>query len=115
MTQDRILTDEQLGFFKDNGYLIVKGVFDSSRVAELDEAMEKLVGGEDKKKLRSAFDLKRPDKTVLVLLNSDDGWIFFDENWRSLEAVAQLVKKNGAQVFYNLKSAAVAMRRQAKR
>ena len=58
---------------------------------------------------------KRPDRTVLVFLKSDDGWNFFDEKWKSLEAVARLVKKNGAQVFGDLKSAAVAMGRQAKR
>ena len=58
---------------------------------------------------------KRPDKTFMVLLRDDDGWNFLDGQWKSLTAVAVLVKKNGAQVFGDLKSAAVAMGRQAKR
>ena len=57
---------------------------------------------------------KRPDKTFMVLLKEDDGWVILADQWTSLGAVAGLVRRNGAQVFYNLKSAAVAMGRQAK-
>ena len=49
---------------------------------------------------------KRPAKTVFVRLR-DDGGIRFDEGqWKSLGAVAQMVERNGAFVFTDLKSAA---------
>ncbi len=52
---------------------------------------------------------KRPERTVFVLLR-DDGNEHFDEGqWKSLGAVASMVKRNGAQVFDNLKSAVVWM------
>ena len=58
---------------------------------------------------------KRPEKTFMVILRDDDGWNFLDGQWKSLTAVAVIVRRNGAQVFGDLKSAAVAMGRQAKR
>lgn len=52
---------------------------------------------------------KRPEKTVLVLLR-DDGELRFDyRQWKSLGAVARMVKRNGGQVFDNLKSASLYM------
>ncbi len=52
---------------------------------------------------------KRPEKTVLVLMRDDGKERFTEEQWKSLCAVAQMVKCNGGMVFDNLKHAAVAM------
>jgi len=52
---------------------------------------------------------KRPSKTFFILLREDGGQRFDDGQWRSLGAVAQMVKRNGGAVFYNLKSAALAI------
>ncbi len=52
---------------------------------------------------------KRSSKTILVLLR-DDNWDRFDDSqWKSLGAVAKMVKTNGGLVFTDLKSAAVYM------
>ena len=52
---------------------------------------------------------KRPEKTVLVLLR-DDGVSHFDHGqWRSLMAVARMVRSNRAQVFESLGEAALYM------
>jgi hypothetical protein len=49
---------------------------------------------------------KRPNRTILVILK-DDGKNKFDEGqWKSLGAVARMVKTNGGQVFDNLRLAA---------
>ena len=50
---------------------------------------------------------KRPDKTILVLLREDDGEQFTNEQWKSLCAVAGMVKRNGGKVFDHLKSVAI--------
>lgn len=50
---------------------------------------------------------KRPDKTVLVLLRSDGDQRFTEGQWKSLVAVASMVRRNGAQAFDDLKSAAL--------
>lgn len=52
---------------------------------------------------------KRPDKTILILLRGDGKERFTDGQWKSLGMVAKMVSKNGAQVFDNLKSAAIYM------
>jgi len=52
---------------------------------------------------------KRPDKTILVLLRDDGDQKFTKGQWKSLGAVAKMVRKNGGQVFDNLKSAAIYM------
>jgi len=52
---------------------------------------------------------KRPHKTVLVLLRDDDDDKFTQGQWKSLGAVAKMVKRNGGQVFYNLHLAATEM------
>jgi hypothetical protein len=49
---------------------------------------------------------ERPDKTILCLLQKDDGKEFTEGQWKSLQQVAKMVKENGAQVFYNLKDVA---------
>ncbi len=48
---------------------------------------------------------KRPEKTVLVILRSDYQEYFGDDRWRSLQAVADLVERNGGAVFEDLKPA----------
>ena len=58
---------------------------------------------------------KRPEKTVLVLLRDDGVDRFNISQWKSLSAVAQLVKRNGGQVFDNLKSAAIWMGEQTRK
>ncbi|MDY6895410.1 MAG: nucleoside 2-deoxyribosyltransferase domain-containing protein [Thermotogota bacterium] len=50
---------------------------------------------------------KRPDKTIFVVLRDDEGLSFTQGQWKSLGAVAQMVTRNGGQVFDSLKSAAV--------
>ncbi len=52
---------------------------------------------------------KRPEKTVLVLMRDDGDERFTDGQWKSLNAVAKMVKRNGGMVFDNLKQAAVGM------
>jgi hypothetical protein len=49
---------------------------------------------------------KRPNKTVLVSLRTDEKDSFTDGQWRSLDAVAQMVKRNGGVAFDSLESAA---------
>lgn len=44
----------------------------------------------------------QPSKTVLCLLQQDNGEAFSEHQWKSLEATAQLVQKHGARVFYAL-------------
>ena len=53
---------------------------------------------------------KRPDKTVLVLMEMDGREIFNDSQWKSLGSVSRLVSRNGGRVFDNLKSASIYMR-----
>ena len=48
---------------------------------------------------------KRPEKTVFVMLRSDDTEYFGDAQWKSLYAVADLVERNGGAVFEDLKPA----------
>lgn len=50
---------------------------------------------------------KRPDKTVFVRLRDGGDKRFDDGQWKSLGAVAQMVERNGAAVFSDLKSAAI--------
>ena len=51
---------------------------------------------------------KRPEKTVLVLLPGIDGTASLSvDTWRSLRAVAALVRRNGAHTFDNLPEAAL--------
>jgi len=52
---------------------------------------------------------RKPTKTVLVLLRKDDGYEFSDSRWKSLLAVARMVKRNGSRVFDNLEDAAAYM------
>lgn len=47
---------------------------------------------------------KRPLKTVLCILSHDDLDSWTEAQVRSMQAVADLVKRNGAAVFYNLES-----------
>ncbi len=52
---------------------------------------------------------KRPHKTVMVLLRDDGDDKFTQGQWKSLGAVAKMVKRNGGQVFDNLHLAATEM------
>jgi len=49
---------------------------------------------------------KRPDKTVLVILQEDNGSVFTKAQVRSLKSVAAMVKRNGGRVYYDLHFAA---------
>lgn len=49
---------------------------------------------------------KRPNKTILVRLRVDGEDRFTDGQWRSLDAVAQMVIRNGGIVLETLESAA---------
>lgn len=53
---------------------------------------------------------KRPEKTIMVMIRYDGKEQFEKGQWRSLSAVASLVKSNGGHVFDNCKSASVFMR-----
>ena len=56
---------------------------------------------------------KQPKKTVLVLLPGLDGTATFSAGtWRSLVAVAALVRRNGAHVFDNLHQAVLWLAKQ---
>lgn len=57
---------------------------------------------------------KRPERTVFVLLRSDGNDRFDEGQWRSLNAVARMVRSNGAEVFDHLKGAADWLNEQAK-
>jgi len=50
---------------------------------------------------------KRPDRTLLTLLKDDDLLSFTDGQWKSLQAVAGLVQRNGGRVFYSLSDTAM--------
>lgn len=52
---------------------------------------------------------KRPQKTILVLLKTDDKDVFSDHQWKSLEAVAKMVEENGGESFEDLRSASMFM------
>lgn len=49
---------------------------------------------------------KRPEKTLFVVLNQDDGAEFTESARRSLAAVKRLVAANGGRVFDDLASVA---------
>jgi hypothetical protein len=51
---------------------------------------------------------KRPKKTIFILLQSDADYIYVFPvgEWKSLEMVAKMVKRNGGRVYYSLESAA---------
>lgn len=49
---------------------------------------------------------KRPRKTVLCILEKDDGQEFTKHQLKSLNAVAKMVNENGVLVFYELETAA---------
>jgi hypothetical protein len=48
---------------------------------------------------------KRPERTIFVRLREDGKKRFDDGQWKSLGAVAQMVKRNGGVIFTDLKSA----------
>lgn len=50
---------------------------------------------------------KRPEKTVFVMLRSDEDEYFGDSQWKSLNAVADLVDRNGGAVFESLRAASI--------
>jgi len=49
---------------------------------------------------------KRPEKTILILLDSDGDDKFNEGQWKSLQNVKNMVIKNGGKYFKSLKSAA---------
>jgi len=55
---------------------------------------------------------KRPDNTVLVLLHDDGGLSFDKGQWKSLGAVARLIKSNGGHVCLGLEEAACFLNKQ---
>ena len=46
--------------------------------------------------------IMQPGKTVFCLLEQDGGERFTAHQWKSLEAIAQLVQKHGVNTFYSL-------------
>jgi hypothetical protein len=50
---------------------------------------------------------KRPQKTILVLLREDDSYIFTEGQWKSLNAVGDMVIRNGGVVFKSITAAAI--------
>ena len=53
---------------------------------------------------------KRPEKTIMVLLEDDDGIRFSESQYKSLWQVGKMVKMNGGQIFTSLLLAADYMR-----
>lgn len=49
---------------------------------------------------------KRPDRTVLIVLDEDDGLFFTEAQRRSLQSVSKMVLSNGGASFISLYSAA---------
>lgn len=49
---------------------------------------------------------KNPEKTIFVALMEDDGKTFDQGEWKSIQAVVDLVKQNGSVVFNSLEEAA---------
>lgn len=49
---------------------------------------------------------KHPARTVLVILKDDGDTIFTEAQWKSLNAVKQMVERNGAKTFDSLQDAA---------
>jgi len=49
---------------------------------------------------------KRPQKTILVILEKDEDQSFSPVQLKSLKATAKLVASNGSQVFYSLEEVA---------
>lgn len=52
---------------------------------------------------------KRPAKTIFVPLLTDEELTFNSAQWKSLQAVAAMVQKNGGKVFASLAEAAAFM------
>ena len=50
--------------------------------------------------------VKQPEAAILVLLKIDEDFRFDDSQWKSLQAVGKMVKRNGAQVFESLREVA---------
>jgi len=50
---------------------------------------------------------KFPERTILCLMRTIDARNHFnDSSWESLRAVSEIVRRNGGQVFYNLRDVA---------
>jgi len=49
---------------------------------------------------------KRPEKTIFIPLEDDGVDLFTFTQWKSIQATADMVQRNGAKVFYNMKDAA---------
>lgn len=49
---------------------------------------------------------KRPERTIFVVLNSDDGQSFNDKQIKSLASITTLVESNDGQIFTTLEEAA---------
>ena len=49
---------------------------------------------------------KRPEKTILICLEEDDGKSFDKAQWKSMLSVVKMVESNKAKVFFDLESAA---------
>lgn len=52
---------------------------------------------------------KRPEKTILVLLRKDVSDYFSNSQWKSLKAIASMVRSNGGHIFDTLEKAALYM------
>ena len=52
---------------------------------------------------------KRPEKTVLVIMKDDGKNRFTEQQWKSLEATAKMVERNGGKAFHSLKQSVVYM------
>jgi hypothetical protein len=50
---------------------------------------------------------KQPQKTVLCVLDEDQGKVWLDSQKGSLDAVKRLVEENGVKIFDNLEDVAI--------
>lgn len=52
---------------------------------------------------------KRPNKTVFAPLISDGGLHFNEKQWKSIEAIAKIVERNGGVIVHDILAAAIVL------
>ena len=55
---------------------------------------------------------KRPEKTLLCILDEDNKKLFTNDQWKSLQQVGEMVRRNGGKTFVSLYSVAEYLNKQ---
>ncbi|HEY5729880.1 MAG TPA: phytanoyl-CoA dioxygenase family protein [Anaerolineales bacterium] len=99
-----VITNEQVGFFRDNGYLIVRQLIDETSVQALSEALMNIINGHDKG-IRRRLPVNFPDGTKITKFDRiwDTNPVFSEfMNSSSVgEAAAQLMDTPEVRLFYD--------------